>query len=81
VETVNKHAVDSESPLTEDEARTLFAMKLRNGIKKIIADAAGCDVADVVIKEAPKKVKKAKAKVVASGDPDEDDEDEDGDEN
>lgn len=57
---LNQNATDQEQPeITEDEARTLFAMKLRAASKQLIADAAGCELEDVKFETPPEKAKKA----------------------
>jgi hypothetical protein len=57
---INQNSDDSEPPITEDEARTLLAMRLRKATKSLVADAAGIDEEDVVIETPPAKEKKAK---------------------
>ena len=58
--TINENANDNEPAITEDEARTLLAMKLRRASTQLVADAAGVETADVIIEEAVAPVKKAK---------------------
>lgn len=52
------------SEITEDEARTLVAMKLRQGQRQLIADVAGVTDEQIVIEKAPekKRAKKTAAK-------------------
>ena len=54
---INETATDNEPPITEDEARTLLALRLRRLSKSIIADAAGVEQDEVVITEAPVKTR------------------------
>ena len=57
---INQNATDGEPDITEDEARTLFAMRLRKATKTLVADAAGCEEDDVVIETFVPPKKKAK---------------------
>ena len=57
---INDNAEDNEPPITEDEARTLLALRLRRLSKSVIADAAGCETDEVVITE-PEVKTRAKA--------------------
>lgn len=56
--TINKNAADQHEPeITEDEARTLLALRLRRLTKTVVADAAGCETDEVVIEQAPVKTR------------------------
>ena len=59
--TINGNATDNEPDITEDEARTLFAMRLRKAANGLIADTAGVDADHVVMVQAVAPAKKAKA--------------------
>ena len=58
--TINAQDADGEPDITEDEARTLLAMRLRKATRMLVADAAGCEQDEVVIETAVAPVKKAK---------------------
>lgn len=64
--TINENATDNEPPITEDEARTLLALRLRRLVKSVVADAAGCEEDEVVITEAPVKTRAKKEAETAS---------------
>lgn len=57
---INGNATDNEPDITEDEARTLLAMRLRRATKGLVAEAAGVEEDDVVIVEAKAKAKTPK---------------------
>jgi hypothetical protein len=56
---INKNAESDDAPLTEDEARTLLALRLRKATRSLVAEASGCEADAVVIAEPAPKAKKA----------------------
>jgi hypothetical protein len=56
---INGNATDGEPEITENEARTLLAMRIRKASRQLVADAAGVDAEDMILVEPPVKVKKA----------------------
>ncbi len=55
VATANQDTDSSEPLMTEEEARTMFGMRLKKSIKKIVAEACFCDVSDVIWVDAEAK--------------------------